>query len=63
LEDEDWRVAHNAAVALGDTATEPDVVVPALVKGLNCPEQIRSEALPDGLSRQRRGCNQPSIPN
>ena len=50
LDDEDWRVAREAAMALGAAAIEPDIVVPALVKSLNYPHphglgDVRHEAI------------------
>lgn len=38
LKDPDYRVARDAATALGHAALEPDVVVPALVKSLDYPQ-------------------------
>jgi HEAT repeat protein len=38
LSDEDWRVATQAAGALGEAALEPDMAVPALVKSLDHPQ-------------------------
>jgi hypothetical protein len=50
LNDEDSRVACDAATALGNAAVEPEVVVPALVKSLDYPHpdrygDVRREAL------------------
>jgi HEAT repeats len=50
LNDEDWRVARDAAMALGNAAIEPEVVVPALVKSLDYPHpdrygDVRREAI------------------
>ena len=38
LEDPDYRVAANAATALGHAGLEPDIVVPALVKSMDYPQ-------------------------
>jgi HEAT repeat protein len=38
LEDPDYRVTRDAATALGYAAIEPDIVVPALVKSLDYPQ-------------------------
>jgi len=39
LEDPDYRVARDAAIALGYAALEPDIAVPALVKSLDYPQK------------------------
>jgi hypothetical protein len=49
LDDEDWRVARDAATALGEAAMEPQVVVPALVKGLDYPHPDVRLAAIEGL--------------
>ena len=50
LNDEDWRVASVAAMALGEAAVEPEIVVPALLKSLDYPHPdvrgyVRLEAI------------------